>query len=292
MRTTALGVLCAAGLACSAAVLVAGHGAQARTAALGPSSRALAAPDVAPRSFSDAPNFSQPSADASARISPLLLSDEELALLIRYDPELLGSMSFGLPNRGFLVNAVQMPPSDLWRVAQPDHAWGTEETIQSIARAIEKVHEEFAEAPPVYIGHISSERGGYLRPHRSHQSGRDADIGYYYLDGAKWYARATAANLDPARTWVLVKALVDGDDVDFIFMDRSVQLLLREYAEIIGEDPAWLGTLFESNTRDRTAIIRHTWGHTTHLHVRFRNPEAEAAAKRAQPFSKQLLALR
>jgi penicillin-insensitive murein endopeptidase len=292
MRSTALGALCAAGLTCSAAVLVEGHGAQALTATPRPSDRALAAFDGPRSSLALEPSLLQPSADASARISPLLLSDEELALLIRYDPELLGSMSFGLPNRGFLVNAVQMPPSELWRVAQPDHAWGTEETIHSIARAVEKVHEEFAEAPPLYIGHISSQRGGYLRPHRSHQSGRDADIGYYYLDGAKWYARATAANLDPARTWVLVKALVDGGDVDFVFMDRSIQLLLREYAEIIGEDAAWLAALFESNTRDRTAIIRHTWGHTTHLHVRFRNPEAEAAAKRAQPFSKQLLALR
>jgi penicillin-insensitive murein endopeptidase len=191
-------------------------------------------------------------------------------------------MSIGRPNHGALFNAIQMPESARWHVVEPDHGWGTDESIASIVTAVSTVNEQFEKTPLLYIGHISSRRGGYLRPHRSHQSGRDADIGFYYAAGPGWYARGTAKSLDLPRTWALVKAFATDPNVENIFVDRSVQKLLREYALGLGETPEFLDGIFESRSHlDR--VIRHEWGHLTHLHVRFRCPIAEGAAVRAAP---------
>ena len=150
-------------------------------------------------------------------LSPTITT-AELSSRLKTAPESLASMSIGRPNHGALFNAIQLPESSHWRVVEPDHGWGTDESIASIVRAVSSVNEQFERTPLLYIGHLSSRRGGYLRPHRSHQSGRDADIGFYYSGGPGWYARATAKNLDVARTWALLKAFA---------MDPNVGKCLR-----------------------------------------------------------------
>jgi murein endopeptidase len=108
------------------------------------------------------------------------------------------------------------------------------------------------------------------------------DIGFYYRDGERWYARATAKNLDYPRTWTLVRAFIDDPNIENIFVDRSVQKLLREYAEGAGEQPGWLSSVFQERRREEK-LIRHEWGHLTHLHVRFRSEQAQAGGIAAHP---------
>lgn len=215
------------------------------------------------------------------REMPPALTDAEIGFRLASDPESLGAMSLGRPNRGALFNARQMPEAAAWHVVDPDRAFGTDETLASIARAITRVNEAFAGTPVLYIGNLSSRHGGYLRPHRSHQSGRDADIGYYYAGGPGWYAPARASNLDVARTWALVKAFAMDPNVEAIFMDRSVQRILRTHAEHEGESLAWLDGIFEGRPHGPDRLIRHEWGHLTHLHVRFKCPKAQDAGARA-----------
>jgi penicillin-insensitive murein endopeptidase len=216
------------------------------------------------------------------------LSDEELLAALREDPDALGSMSIGQPNSGALYGAVPLSQEDeRWVVVDPTHAYGTRETIDFLESAVARVAEQFPNTPPLHIGHISARRGGHLSPHRSHQSGRDVDVGYYYQDGSEWYARATAGSLDVRRTWALVRALITQTDVYFILMDHSVQALLRKHALAIGEDPEWLDDVFEGKQSGR-ALIRHVRGHATHMHVRFYNPIAEESARRCY---KHLVAL-
>jgi murein endopeptidase len=77
-----------------------------------------------------------------------------------------------------------------------------------------------------------------------------------------------------------VKAFAIDPNVENIFVDRSVQKLLRDYALKSGETAELLDGIFESGAHhDR--VIRHEWGHLTHLHVRFRCPIAEDAGVRA-----------
>jgi murein endopeptidase len=211
---------------------------------------------------------------------PLLgKGNDEIERMVQSDLASLGSMSFGTATRGGLLNAVYLPRDARLIPVDPSHAWGTAETIQYLLTAVDAVHAEFPDSHPLFIGDLSRKSGGYLQPHLSHQSGKDVDVSYFYTRDAKWYARVTAANLDRMRTWGLLRALISRTDVQFVFIDRRVQRLLRSYAEAIGEDRAWLESVFDGIPGE-PAIIRHEPGHDTHLHVRFYNPIAEETARR------------
>lgn len=213
--------------------------------------------------------------------SPLLaLSDTELAAKYKQDPASLGPISAGRAGAGVLVNGVQMPKSDQWILLDPGRAYGTAETVDALTRIIGRVNERYPGTAPLPIGHLSAQRGGHLNPHVSHQSGRDADVGYYYQRPLGAFITATAANLDPARTWALVKAAIRETDVEMILMDRSIQRILVDYAALNGEDPVFLDEVFQIRNKNARAPIRHIKGHANHLHFRFHNPVAEELGRR------------
>ena len=209
------------------------------------------------------------------------LSDEELQERVTTSLEALGPMSVGRPSAGALVNGVPMPESPQWVLVDPAHAYGTAETIDFLVAAITRVNERFHGSHPLYIGHISAPRGGHLRPHVSHQAGRDVDISYYYLgDKARWYRYARRDNLDVERTWQFVRALIELSDVELLLIDHSIQRLLRAHAEKIGEDRVWLNSIFKGVPGKERPLIRHVAGHATHIHIRFYNPIAQETARR------------
>jgi murein endopeptidase len=210
------------------------------------------------------------------------LSDQEIAERLRRDPTSLGSMSVGKANAGALVNGVQMPKGERWTLIDAPNAWGTRETIDDLVRSINKVNEQFPGAPPLSIGHISGKHGGYLSPHKSHQSGRDVDIGYYYRTASpRWFTWARADNLDFEKTWAFLKATIAGGLVEMIFIDRSIQRLLSDYAAKHSEDEAWLDSIFQVRSKSQRPLIRHVRGHATHIHIRFFNPLAQELGRRA-----------
>src|SRR5262249_2228533 len=101
----------------------------------------------------------------------------------------------------------------------------------------------------------------------------------YYVTQATWYQRATAENLDRARTWALVRALIERGNVEMIFIDVSVQRLLKAHIAKLPEGERPPEDLFERPEKKDT-IIRHAGGHTTHCQVRFRDPAAVALGER------------
>jgi hypothetical protein len=212
--------------------------------------------------------------------SPLAgVSAAELQRLARTTPSSLGSVCFGRPNRGRLLNAVELQPEPGLRVMTNDHnSFGTAETVRTLRAALAEFRAAYPNAPELNVGDLSRARGGYLRPHRSHQLGVDADLGYFYTGAGKWYARADADNLDRELTWAFLKALIAQGGVEYVFMDRSVQALLRDYAIRQGEDPLWVMDLFESPSH-RDTLIRHAYGHVTHFHVRFLDPSAQRVGR-------------
>jgi penicillin-insensitive murein endopeptidase len=206
---------------------------------------------------------------------------EQIEAALAKDPESLGSMAIGFTNSGALFNGVQMPPGEAWQVVNPEHAWGTRETVDNLTHCLERVVELFPGAATMYIGHISGRRGGHLSPHKSHQSGRDVDVSYYYNAGTeKWYATANARNLDRERTWAFVRTIITDTDVELILMDRSVQRLLRQFALSRGEDREWVDRLFDGGG-GLSPLILHAKGHASHLHVRFYNPLAQETGRRS-----------
>lgn len=209
-----------------------------------------------------------------------------LLALVQSEPKRLGSLSIGHANRGSLFNGVQMPASPHWRLVDPDRSWATQETVDALRLAIQSVVREFPNAPTLALGDMSKARGGYFRPHRSHQSGRDVDVGYYYLEGSAWYKQADATTLDRKLTWALVKALLTQGSVEYLFVDNSVQTLLEEYALTVEPDRAWVHELFHPPVKHES-VLRHVAGHRTHMHVRFFNDQACETSKRAYALLKR-----
>ncbi len=209
-------------------------------------------------------------------------SDAKIEDAVVHDLASLGPMSVGTPNAGALVNGVQAKASELYTLVNPGGAWGTQETIDYLNTAVQAVHDEFPDTPPLALGDIGARHGGPLKPHISHQAGRDLDISFYYRDGTKWYARGTRENLDFPRLWAFVRAIIAKTDVDLILLDQGLQVPLKEYALSIGEDPAWVAQIFPGKGSARP-IIRHAPGHATHLHLRFFNPISQETARRAYP---------
>lgn len=245
--------------------------------------RAAAAPDTAsttPSASAHAEEEQHVVTDGDARAHPLAqLSDAEIEERLLADRDALGSMSLGTPSSGGLFAAERLDCGELCTLVDPENAWATRETRDGLLRALNAVRDRFGSSPPLFVGHISARTGGALAPHTSHQSGRDVDISYFYETGARWYARAHAKNLDRARTWEFVKALVVNADIDLILIDQSIQNLLFDYAATHGEDAEYLRGLFYGAPGVRR-IVRHAPGHATHLHVRFFNPIAQETGRR------------
>lgn len=208
------------------------------------------------------------------------VSAQEIERRVTTEPESLGSMSVGRPNAGRLFNGVQMPEGEAWEIVAPGAAWATEETVQALTSTITKVFRAFPNSPRLPIGDISVRFGGYLTPHLSHQAGRDVDIGYYYQKDQRWYRRATADNLDLARTWAFVRAVITETDVEMLLIDHSIQALLRDHAARAGEDAQWLELIFKGKG-SVPPLVRHAKGHATHIHIRFYSPLAQETARRA-----------
>ncbi len=160
------------------------------------------------------------------------------------------SRSIGYPWRGQLRAGVRLRESaDLRFVTEYEgrgHQWGTWQLVQLVERAAERVRRRVPGAR-LAVGELSSRRGGHIDGHRSHQSGRDVDIGFYMTDarGNPYDAYAFAnfgadgrglgpnrmLRFDDARNWELVGKLVaDGDArVQHIFVSNAIERrLLRE----------------------------------------------------------------
>jgi murein endopeptidase len=222
--------------------------------------------------------------DAAAAETALEAGPALVRALVEISPESLGSLSIGSPDAGLLLNPIAFPEGPFWRIRNPVETYATAETIAFISAAVETVDQQFPGGPRLVIGDMSRADGGRLNRHRSHQSGRDADIGLYYRTGeAADFVRGTAKNLDVARTWALVRAFVVETDVERVFVDRSIQRLLYAHALSIGEDGAWLDDIFGRRTAGVGAIIQHEKRHQDHLHVRFYNRRAQGCGRIAYP---------
>ena len=177
-------------------------------------------------------------------------------------------------DKGVLAGGVQLPPGRHYVIKWEAAAWGTSGTIRAIQSAVAAYKRKLPGGPKVHVGDISKKRGGPFSPHISHQQGRDVDVGYVLTGKYAHETRfksATKSNLDVPRTWALIKAFIDTNEVRYIFMDYKIQGMLYEYAKERGVSENLLDELFQyPRGRGRTSgIIRHWKGHVNHFHVRF-----------------------
>jgi murein endopeptidase len=155
--------------------------------------------------------------------------------------------SIGQPYRGHLVNGVPFPHQFRgYYLRDGDRSYGTPELVGAVLDAIEKVSVKYPDSQDIFIGDISGPQGGRMRHHRSHENGRDIDIGMYAKDNVplKGFAGMSEDNLDVAKTWELVDNLLRSRRVQYIFLDTSIQKLLYRHALNQGHDQASLDRLF------------------------------------------------
>ncbi|MFH1533274.1 MAG: penicillin-insensitive murein endopeptidase [Pseudomonadota bacterium] len=176
---------------------------------------------------------------------------------------------------GYLDGGVQLADGPGVKVKHPEWAWGRPAAV----RTIEAVGAALAEAFPgsiLVVGDLSRKGGGAFPPHKSHREGTDADIGLFRL-GEPWKIRFTDVTpdaLDAARTWWLLRRLIDTGRVERILVDWSLQRLLFEEALRQGVPEELLGEWFQYPRSRWTpeGLIRHYKGHRHHLHLRFVEP--------------------
>jgi murein endopeptidase len=151
--------------------------------------------------------------------------------------------------------------------------WGTAGTVAQVQDAAAQVARYHGGDRPVVVGALSRPGGGRLRGHRSHQSGRDVDLGLISSEGPlRQFVPMHAGNLDVAASWTLLGALLERGEVIYVFLDYDLQALFYRYLEDEGVDEATLTRIFQypAGRAARRGVIRHASGHRDHVHVRFR----------------------
>jgi LysM repeat protein len=184
------------------------------------------------------------------------------------------SQSIGAPNHGSLQNASRLRRSPAYVIRDADRAWGTEETVNAITSALEAVRRAYRGTPRVMVHDLSLRKGGWIKGHFSHQSGRDADIAYYARDcglGPCAFHNLTPQGLDAGRQWALLRHWLRRNMVEAIFVDYRLQKPLYEAARRQGATREQLERWFQypRGLGHPGGIVRHFRKHADHLHVRF-----------------------
>lgn len=188
--------------------------------------------------------------------------------------------SIGQPWNGTLHDATQFPEGDGYVIRRPQRSFGTRSAVAYVAAVVHDVRDEFPDRHVLAIGDFSQEHGGAITEHRSHQTGRDVDIGLFYVTKPASYPRefvkATEDNLDCEATLALIERFAatahkDGG-VQVMFLDYEVQGILYHWGLDHGVAEAKLDRLFQfaHGRGSSDGLVRHYPGHENHVHVRFK----------------------
>lgn len=200
---------------------------------------------------------------------------EEKGLPLKKVPQ--GAMSIGQPTSGRLNLGVQMPHNpSLYTLRRPDFSWGSTHTVYYLQLAIAKFRHNYGYAGELIISDMSRRNGGPFGDHQSHRSGRDVDIWLPLQAGLlEDTPFRRIVDIDWDATWNLIKALIRTGQVQYIFIANSRQRYIYKAAKRAGMTVQALGEIMQYPRKAQTAIIRHSIGHTKHIHVRFRCADKE-----------------
>jgi LysM repeat protein len=207
------------------------------------------------------------------KLNPRTLRPGKKVAIWKYGPK-HRSRSSGSASGGRLVNGVMLTSGPGFRVRNGARAFGTHEAVTLIQQCISENSHSHRKAGKLMIGDVSHKGGGHMRPHVSHQSGRDADISYY-IKGADTSGRFKAASpktLNLRATWDLLHRFMETDRVEYIFVDYSLQRALYRHARKRGFKKSYLDKVFQyPRSRGKSVgTIRYSRGHDDHFHIRFK----------------------
>jgi penicillin-insensitive murein endopeptidase len=191
--------------------------------------------------------------------------------------------SIGSPTEGRLVGGMHIDESSCVRVvpayAAGDARWGLEPLVTMIDRAARALRRRFPDAI-LSVGQLSRAGGGDIDRHRSHESGRDADISFFVRTATgrqllpshfvAFQGDGTAvgwpgAYFDDSKNWALVAAMVTDAEahVTHLFIAAPLRARLLAYAERTGVPASLRMRAAEAMQQPHGALP-----HDDHFHVR------------------------
>ena len=197
------------------------------------------------------------------------------------------ALSLGAPNAGRLENGAHLDPRPYLRLlpayAIGDAHWGVRELVDGIDRAAREVHKRYPDAV-LGVGQLSRKGGGEIDRHHSHESGRDADLGFYLVDAlGRSVQRAQFFSIRPdgyagsdprlrfdeGRNWALIAALLNDPRarVTHVFVATWLRTRLLAYGARVGASPALRARVAETLMQPH-----HALPHDDHFHVRIACP--------------------
>jgi len=148
------------------------------------------------------------------------------------------------------------------------HTWGTPETVAAVSDCLCRYRLTFPDGPDVSLGDLSRREGRRLSRHRSHQSGRDVDLGFITnppQTNGHFNRRASYRNLDVEKQWWLVQCFIDRGDLKYIFIANTPLVALRKYVGSRQDLEPYLD-YFPGGSRP---ILSGDRDHRDHIHLRF-----------------------
>lgn len=199
------------------------------------------------------------------------------------------ALSVGYPNDGKLVGAKRLRETKYMK-SLPDYResaakWALPELHELLDRASKAVAKRYP-GSVLGLGEFSGPNGGPIRRHRSHQTGRDVDVGFYLVSGkgramrplrlvdmnadGTSTVRATT-RFDEKRNWAFIAALLQDKKVEVtnIFVWSPLRARLLAHAEKI-KAPLALRRKAAQVMSQPANVQRHA----DHFHIRIACPES------------------
>ncbi len=201
-------------------------------------------------------------------------------------PATPATLSVGSPTDGHLENAVAVEPSSSLRIvpiyAPRDVRWGLPDLVKTLTNTSSAVAKRFSGAV-MSVGDLSRRHGGEVDRHVSHESGRDADVGFYVVDekGKQVLSSELVAfdqhgrgkafphlRFDDARNWQMISGLLSGpSQVQYLFIASYLRARLLTEATRVHAAPALRTRAAELMVEPRGVLP-----HDDHVHVRIHCP--------------------
>ena len=169
-----------------------------------------------------------------------------------------GSLSWGNTSNGELRSGRRIEEAGAHHYVLSAHRgrttrWGTDALVEGVLRAAREVSEKFPDVA-TGVGNFSYERGGDIPWSVSHNSGRDADIAFFFRDAQGRSVRAPTLlrigsdgrsvrgrnwTLDVPASWAFIEALIRDEAmrIQWVFVSEPIRARLLEYAASVGAEP-------------------------------------------------------
>ncbi len=191
------------------------------------------------------------------------------------------SVSVGDTSNGYLVQGARIDESEalgiLPKQRERELRYGTSELVELLGEAAHALHG--ATKTKLWLGNVARPGGGDISYSISHNSGRDADVAFAYLDakgrpvdppelvrlGPSGLSSGGGFRIDVARTWRIVKSLVTSKraSVQWLFISAPLERQLLAHARRQREP----GSLIKKAS-DAMLQPGGSGAHDDHLHVR------------------------